>query len=76
MNYRVYKISESVTLAHIKTDKFKKARLTVTFSSLADKDESPKTSMLMPVAFLGTEKYPEFRSVCCRADDLYAADLS
>ena len=76
MNYRVYKINESVTLSHIKTDKFKTARFTVTFSSLADKEESPKTSMLMPVAFLGAEKYPDFRSVCCRAEELYAADLS
>jgi len=76
LNYKVYKISDSVTLAYIKTDKFKKARLTVTCSTVADKENSPKTSMLMPVSFLGTEKYPDFRSVCCRAEELYAADLS
>ena len=76
LNYKIYKISDSVTLSHIKTDKFKKARLTVTFFSVADKEESPKTSMLIPIAFLGSEKYPDFRSVCCRAEELYAADLS
>ena len=76
LDYKVYKINDSVTLAHIKTEKFKKARLTVTFSTVADKEDSPKTSMLMPVSFLGTEKYPDFRSVCCRAEELYAADLS
>ena len=76
MNLNVHEINEAVRLIHIRTDKFKKARLTVTFTVNADKDETPKTSMLMPVAFLGTEKYADFREICCRAEELYAADLS
>lgn len=73
---KVYNISDSVTLSHIKTDKFKKARLTLTFATDSDKNISPVTSMLMSVAFMGTRKYPDFRSICCRAEELYAADLS
>ena len=76
MNLKVYEINDSVRLVHIRTDKFKKARLTVTFTVKADKEDTPKTSMLMPVSFLGTEKYNDFRSVCCRAEELYAADIS
>ena len=76
MNLKVYEINDAVRLIHIRTEKFKKARLTVTFTVNADKNETPKTSMLMPVAFLGTEKYQDFRAVCCRAEELYAADIS
>ncbi len=76
MNLKVYEINDAVRLVHICTDKFKKARLTVTFTVNADKEDSPKTSMLMPVAFLGTEKYADFREICCRAEELYAADIS
>jgi hypothetical protein len=76
LNYKTYKISDSVTLSHIKTDRFKKARLTAVLRTAITHDRSPLTSLIMPVAFLGTEKYPIFRSICCRAEDLYAADLS
>lgn len=65
-----------MTLSHIKTDRFKKARLTAVLRTAITHDRSPLTSLIMPVAFLGTEKYPSFRSICCRAEDLYAADLS
>ncbi len=30
----------------------------------------------MSTAFLGTEKYPDFRAICRRAEELYAADIS
>lgn len=76
MDYKTYKISDSVILSHIKTERFKKARLTAVLRTAITQDLSPMTSLIMPVAFLGTEKYPSFRSICCRAEELYAADLS
>ena len=76
MNCKTYKIGKRITLAHIKTDKFKKARLTFTFTLPIDRESTYINSMLMPIAFLGTEKYPDFRSVCLAAEELYASDMT
>ncbi len=41
-----------------------------------DKDRAPMASLLMSTSFLGTERYRDFRSICRRAEELYAADIS
>lgn len=76
MDCRSYKINDSLRLTHICTDRFKKARVSVSVTFTADKELSPLNSMMLPVAFLGTEKYKNFRTVCKRAEELYAADIN
>lgn len=76
MNYRTYQISDAVRLSHIRTDRFKSARLSVTLTAPTDRSLSPINSMLIPAAFRGTAKYRSFKDFCIRSEDLYAATLS
>lgn len=76
MNCKTYKISDKITLSHIQTDKFKKARLTATFTVPIDPEQAPVNTMLVPTAMLGTELYGSFRNFCLRAEELYSADIS
>ena len=71
-----FKIGNRINCSCIKTDKFKKARLSVTFTLPIEKDSTYLNSMLFPVAFLGTQKYPDFRSLCIDSEELYASDLT
>ncbi len=76
MNCKRYEIRNGLSLVHIKTDRFKKARLSLSLTVPFDKDRAPVISLLMGTGFLGTERYPDFKSVCRRAEELYAADVS
>lgn len=76
MDYRTYRINDTVTLSHIKTDRFKNARLSVVLTVPADTELSPLNSMLIPAAFRGTERYRSFRDFCRRSEELYAAAVS
>lgn len=76
MDYRTYRINDSVTLSHIETDRFKNARLSVILTVPADAELSPLNSMLIPAAFRGTTKYRSFRDFCRRSEELYAAAVS
>ena len=76
MDYRTYRINDSITLAHIRTDRFKNARLSVTLTVPADEELSPLNSMIIPAAFRGTRRYGSFRDFCRRSEELYAAAIS
>ncbi|MBR2478983.1 MAG: insulinase family protein [Clostridia bacterium] len=76
MNCKRYEIGNGLSLVHIKTERFKSARLTLSLTLPLDRDKTPVRSMLMSTGFLGTERYPDFRSVCSRAEELYAVDVS
>ena len=76
MDYRTYRINDTVTLSHIKADRFKNARLSVVLTVPAEAELSPLNSMLIPAAFRGTERYRSFRDFCRRSEELYAAAVS
>ncbi len=76
MDCKRYEIRNGLSLVHIKTERFKKARLSVSLTVPFDKDRAPIFSLLTATGFLGTESYPSFRSICRRAEELYAADIS
>ena len=76
MNCKRYEIGNGLSLVHIKTDRFKSARLTLSLTMPLDRDKTPVRSMMMSTGFLGTQKYPDFRSICSRSEELYAADIS
>ncbi len=76
MELNTYKIRESVLLDHIRTDRFKKARLTITFVLPADNESYAKAALFLPTAMRATEKYRDFAALCRRCDELYAADIS
>ena len=76
MKQNTVKINEFLTLDHIKTDKFKKEFLKITLVTAGAPEETPINSLIMPVAFRGTAKYENFRTLCRRAEELYAAEIS
>ena len=76
MELNTYKIRESVLLDHIRTDRFKKARFTITFTLPADGENYTTSALFLPTAMRATEKYRDFASLCRRCDELYAADIS
>lgn len=76
MELNTYKIRESVLLDHIRTDRFKKARFTVTFTLPADNENYAKAVLFLPTAMRATQKYPSFATLCRRCDELYAADIA
>ncbi|MBE6600281.1 MAG: insulinase family protein, partial [Ruminococcaceae bacterium] len=76
MKIITYKINESVILDHISTDKFKKARFSITFSLPADIKHYAAGALLFPVSMRATEEFPDFASLCRRCDELYAVDIS
>lgn len=76
MNQTVKKINDFLTLTHIKTDKFKKGFLKITLVTAGDPEKTPTNSLIMPAAFRGTAKYKNFRALCRRAEELYAAEIS
>ena len=76
MELNTYKIRESVLLDHIRTDRFKKSRFTVTFILPADSENYSQVALFLPTAMRATEKYSSFSALCRRCDELYAADIS
>ncbi len=76
MNCKRYEIGNGLSLVYVNTDRFKKARLSLAFTVPLDAEMTPQRSLLMATGFLGTEKYTDFRSICRRAEELYAADIS
>ena len=76
MELNTYKIRESVLLDHIRTDRFKKARFTITFKIPADGENYTRAALFLPTAMRATEKYPNFSSLCRRCDELYGADIA
>lgn len=76
MKITTNKINGSVILDHICTDKFKKARFSVTFSLPADIKYYAAGALLFPVSMRGTEEFADFASLCRRCDELYAADIA
>ncbi len=76
MKLTTHKISESVLLDHINTDKFKKARFSIVFSQPADVKSYAAGALLFPTAMRATDEFPDFAALCRRCDELYAADIS
>ena len=71
-----YKIGERIRLTHIKTDKFKKARLTIGFILPIKQEKAYLNSMIMPVSFWGTENHKDFQSLCIHSEELYASGIT
>lgn len=76
MKQTTVKVNDFLTLTHIKTDKFKKGFLKITLVTKGAPEETPTNSLILPVAFRGTAKYGNFRTLCRRAEELYAAEIS
>ncbi len=76
MELNTYKISESVLLDHIKTDRFKKARFSVSMTLPAETKNYAVSALLMPTSMRATDDYADFASLCRRCDELYAADIA
>jgi predicted Zn-dependent peptidase len=75
MELKTYRLSGSAVLDHIRTDSFKKARLSVTLTLPADSNDLAAMSLVLPISMRATEKYGDFATLCRRCDDLYAADI-
>lgn len=60
----------------IKTDKFKMSRLSFNFILPADKERSPKTSLMLATMMRGCEKYPSVVAINKRLDELYGATVT
>lgn len=71
-----YKIGERIRLTHIKTDKFKKARLTIGFILPIKIEKAYLNSLIFPVSFWGTEKHSDFQSLCIHSEELYASGIT
>ena len=76
MKQTTVKVNDFLTLTHIKTDKFKKGFLKIALVTKGAPEETPTNSLILPVAFRGTAKYGDFRTLCRRAEELYAAEIS
>ena len=72
----LYKITPTVNLRAIRTDRFKNAQLSVSFVLPADAQQSPLTTLLFSVLRRGTEEYPTIRHLNYALDMQYGASLS
>lgn len=64
-------LSDAVTLYAIRTEKFKLARLSLTFILPADADKSPLRALFFRCALKGTEHYPTLAAISREMDRLY-----
>ena len=75
MNLNKVKITDSISLSTIHTDKFKSGLLTFTLPLPASAESAAYAMLLIGILKRGTEKYPDIASLNRRLDELYASSL-
>lgn len=74
--YTAHPLGAAVTLHHLLTDRFKTARLSITFVQAADAIDSPLLTLLFGILRRGSDRYPTLAAFNRRLDELYGTTLT
>ena len=72
----IKKLSPSLTLKTVQTDKFKTERISVTLEDKPDRRRTPVTRFVFSVLKRGCAEYPTKMALNKRLDELYSASIS
>lgn len=76
LSYTTHPLNQATTLHHIGIDRFKTARLSLTFLQPANERTSPLLTLLFGVMRRGSEGYPRLCDFNRRLDELYGTTLT
>ncbi len=76
LNVQTLPLNRATTLCHVRTDRFKTARLTFLTARPADAKESPRATLLYGILRRGSEHYPRLALLNRRLDELYGTTLT